>query len=101
VIRRLLGKSSEAEPAQTGRLLTTVEVSASPASEAGPPPRTGPGTPAASLSEHDLDRLAVRVAERLLQSSMADTVTRIVSEVSERLVREEIDRIRAAAKADR
>ena len=51
------------------------------------------------LSEADLDRIAARVADRLTRGGMADTVTRIVTEVSERLVREEIERIRQSASA--
>ena len=49
------------------------------------------------LSEADLDRIAVRVADRLTRGSFADTVARIVTDVSERLVREEIARIRDSA----
>jgi hypothetical protein len=48
------------------------------------------------LSSEDLDALAARVVERL-QSPLPDSLARIVAEVSERLVREEIARIRAKA----
>jgi hypothetical protein len=49
------------------------------------------------LSEADLDRIAARVVDRLSRGALGGTVTRIVMEVSERLVREEIDRIRQSA----
>jgi hypothetical protein len=49
------------------------------------------------LSEADLDRIAARVVDRLSRGPLNDTVTRIVTEVSERLVREEIARMRDAA----
>jgi hypothetical protein len=46
------------------------------------------------LSSEDLDALAARVLERLAQSPLPESLVRIVTEVSERLVREEIARIR-------
>ena len=49
------------------------------------------------LSEADLDRIAARVVDRLSRGALGDTVTRIVTDVSERLVREEIERIRQSA----
>jgi hypothetical protein len=49
------------------------------------------------LSEADLDRIAVRVVDRLTRGQMGDAFTRIVTDVSERLVREEIARIRGSA----
>jgi hypothetical protein len=49
------------------------------------------------LSEADLDRIATRVVDRLTRGPLNDTVTRIVTEVSERLVREELGRMREAA----
>ena len=49
------------------------------------------------LSEADLERIAARVADRLTRGGLGDTVARIVTEVSERLVREEIERIRQSA----
>jgi hypothetical protein len=49
------------------------------------------------LSEADLDRIAVRVVDRLTRGAMGDSVMRIVTEVSERLVRQEIERIRQSA----
>jgi hypothetical protein len=51
------------------------------------------------LSDADLDRIATRVADRLTRGPLGDTVTRIVTEVSERLVREEIERIRQSVSA--
>ena len=46
------------------------------------------------MSSEDLDALAARVLERLAQSPLPESLVRIVTEVSERLVREEIARIR-------
>jgi hypothetical protein len=54
---------------------------------------------ARELSDAEIDRIAARVAERLTQGSLGQTVSRIVSDVSERLVREEIERIRSGAQA--
>ena len=53
--------------------------------------------PVIEISDEVIDRIAVRVAERLSEGVLIDTVTHIVREVSERLVREEIARIRSAA----
>jgi hypothetical protein len=90
VIKRLLGKSAESadetDPLPSGRLITSIAVPAD-------------RTPRAELSEEDIERIAARVAERLLHASPSDPVTRIVSDVAERLVREEIARMRAAAQA--
>ena len=49
-------------------------------------------------SEEGLDALARLVIERLSQSPLPDSIARIVTEVSERLVREEITRIRDKAR---
>ncbi len=61
-----------------------------------PPPAVDRDT---ALSDEDLDRLARRVAEHLASSPLAADVQRIVAEVSERLVKEEIARIRKAAES--
>jgi hypothetical protein len=66
------------------------------AEEQGEAPAPAP-VEAVGLSEADVDRIATRVAERIARGPMADTVARIVRDVSERLVREEIDKIRASA----
>ena len=90
MIKRLLGKSSqvadEPDSLPSGRLITSIVV---------PPDKT----PRPELSEEDVERIAARVADRLLHASPADPITRIVSDVAERLVREEIARMRAAATA--
>ena len=87
MIKRLLNKPPESpETLPTGRLITSIEVPADRANRA-------------ELSEADIERIAARVADRLLHGSPADPVTRIVREVAERLVREEIARIRAAVEA--
>lgn len=53
--------------------------------------------PAIEVNDEVIDRIASRVADQLSHSLLMDHVTRIVSEVAERVVREEIARIRAAA----
>jgi hypothetical protein len=55
------------------------------------------GGPPRELSDAEIDRIAARVAEKLTQGPLAPAVSRIVTEVSERLVREEIERIRGLA----
>jgi hypothetical protein len=90
VIKRLLGKPAEAaaepDPLPSGRLITSIDVRAD-------------RTPRTELSEEDIERIAARVAARLLEASPVDPITRIVSDVAERLVREEIARMRAAVQA--
>jgi len=49
------------------------------------------------LSDDAVDRIAERVAERLAQSVFGESFRQTVNDVSERLVREEIQRIRAAS----
>jgi hypothetical protein len=58
-------------------------------------------TPAAAgpLSDEEIDRIARRVADRLGSTQLAADIQRIVADVSERLVREEIQRIRQAAES--
>jgi hypothetical protein len=62
------------------------------------PTATAPAA-AAPLSDEDVDRIALRVAERLGSTTFAADVQRIVADVSERLIREEIQRIRRAAES--
>jgi hypothetical protein len=57
-----------------------------------PPPAAAVG-----VSDAVVDRIATRVAERLSEGVFIDIVTQIVTGVAERLVREEIARIRAKA----
>ena len=95
MIRRFLGRTPDAPELDPGRRVTSV---AGPDRAAEPPDPAGHGGgDAVPLSEADLDRLAVRVAEHLLRGSMAATLPRIVADVSERLVRLEIERIRREA----
>jgi hypothetical protein len=49
------------------------------------------------LTDELIDRISMRVIERLTKGPLNEMVSRIVTEVSERLVREEITRIRASA----
>jgi CheY-like chemotaxis protein len=53
------------------------------------------GTPA--ITDALIDDIAQRVALRLAGAALPDAVARIVSEAAERLVREEIERLKAAA----
>jgi hypothetical protein len=80
------------------RLLAVEQGELVPAPE--PEPTPSPAPPAAGpLSDEEIDRIAMRVAERLGSSSLAADIQRIVADVSERLVREEIQRIRQAAES--
>ena len=63
--------------------------------EPSPPPSSLP----IRLSEADVERIAARVAERV-EGSLREEVRRVVGEVSERLVRAEIARIRSAAESE-
>lgn len=67
------------------------------AAEQGEPLAAGqPDTPeAVTISEELVERIAARVAERLSEGAYLDTITSIVTAVAERVVREEIARIRA------
>ena len=62
-------------------------------------PAPPPATVSTRLNEADVERIAVRVAERF-EGALRDEVRRIVAEVTERLIREEIARIRRAAESD-
>lgn len=68
------------------------------APEPGPEMTPAPAA-AGTLSDADVDRIALRVAERLGSTTFAADVQRIVADVSERLIREEIQRIRQAAES--
>ncbi len=46
------------------------------------------------------EQIAAHVAERVMQNAFGDSLRQTVHDVSERLVREEIARIRAAASTD-
>lgn len=96
MIKLRFGKDGPAEPLPSGRLVTSFEgprqltqVPAAPAE---------PAAPAAPAQPDGLDTLAGLVIQRLSQSPLPDSLARIVTEVSERLVREEIARIREKAK---
>jgi hypothetical protein len=69
------------------------------AAEQTPAPPPEPLPQEASLSDDVVDRIASRVAERLSEGVFMDMVSQIVRSVAERLVREEIARIRAKAEA--
>jgi CheY-like chemotaxis protein len=55
--------------------------------------------PIVELSDSMVDRIADRVADRLSHSVLGESLRRTVHEVSERLVRDEIARIRSAAQS--
>jgi CheY-like chemotaxis protein len=91
-------RSAPAAPAMADAfaLMLAEEQGESVPERADPPAPPYYGGPI-ELSEDIIDRLAQRVADRLMHGLLGDTVTRTVTDVSERLVREEIARIRAAA----
>jgi hypothetical protein len=49
------------------------------------------------ITDAMIDDIAQRVAQRLAGAALPDVVARIVSETAERLVREEIERLKGAA----
>jgi hypothetical protein len=53
---------------------------------------------AARVSTGLAEQIAAQLAERVMQNAFGDSLRQTVHDVSERLVREEIARIRAAAK---
>jgi CheY-like chemotaxis protein len=62
------------------------------------PPPASPSAPAPlDLSDEAVQRIATRVAAQLTEGVLIETVTQVVTAVTERLVREEIARIRASA----
>jgi hypothetical protein len=64
------------------------------------PPPASPSAPAPlDLSDEAVQRIATRVAGQLTEGVLIETVTQVVAAVTERLVREEIARIRASAHA--
>lgn len=112
MIKLRFGKDGPAEPLPSGRLVTSFEGPRQPtqvpevpqvlqvplvqdAHDAAP---AEPAAPAAPAQPDGLDALAGLVIQRLSQSPLPDSLARIVTEVSERLVREEIARIREKAK---
>ena len=71
------------------------------AAEQGEPVGPVLSQPVVELSDGMVERIADRVAERLMSSAFGDSLRATVMDVSERLVREEIQRIRAAAHTNR
>jgi CheY-like chemotaxis protein len=90
-------RSTPAAPAMADAfaLMLAEEQGESVPEPAGPPVPSYGGP--LELNDDIIDRLAQRVADRLMHGLLGDTVTRTVTDVSERLVREEIARIRASA----
>ena len=66
------------------------------AEEQGEPVAPVVTQPIVELSDAMVDRIADRVAERMMHSVFGESLRGTVHEVSERLVREEIQRIRSA-----
>jgi hypothetical protein len=62
---------------------------------AHPPP---PPAPAPAITEDVIEEVVRRVLERMSDAVVRETTADLVSSVAERLVREEIDRIRASSK---
>ena len=98
------GKTGQVEPLPSGRLVTSFDVPPGQSSPRGADPAVSPapGVPAARAEPpapaDNLDAIASLVIERLSQSPLPEPIARIVGEVSERLVREEIARIREKAR---
>lgn len=67
-----------------------------------PPPASPPPFPSLPprLSDEDVERISARVAERFAEGPLRADVQRVVADVAERLVREEIARIRRAAESE-
>lgn len=79
--------SPDYQVADAYEFLFATELGDSPAAAAGP-----------AITDEVIDRVAARVLQRLGDGPLRGEILRVVSDVAERLVREEIDRIRAAAK---
>jgi hypothetical protein len=83
---------------------TLVEAAARPRNVSLSFDLSGANAAAAALSDAQLDQLAERVADKLtagvVGDRLRDTVRRVVAETSERLVREEIARVRAEAERE-
>ena len=58
------------------------------------PPALPQPPPQSEMSDEVIDRIATRVVDKLLSGPMRDTVARVVTDVSERLVRDEIARLK-------
>jgi CheY-like chemotaxis protein len=67
------------------------------AAEQGEAPQ--PQVPTIEISDEVIERIAMRVAEHLSGSVLIETVRSVAGIVTERLVKEEIERIRSAAQA--
>jgi hypothetical protein len=91
------GATSPAPPAATPDIADVFEVLL--AEELGEVPAGQLHPYTIQLTDDLIDRISMRVIERLTKGPLSETMTRIVTEVSERLVREEITRIRASAQA--
>jgi CheY-like chemotaxis protein len=61
----------------------------------------GPAAPAAVVTDELVDEVARRVVERLAPNTARDLVKQVVAEVAERLIREELARIKGAVDAKR
>ena len=97
------GPASAAAPPQyaAGSVLAQAFATYLAVEQGAPPPRLAPaGAEAADtpLPEAMVDDVVQRVVARMTDSIVRDTTADIVSEVAERLVRDEIDRIKTGAK---
>ena len=104
VTARAQGAVQELSHPMEGRNLVADMFAALFAAEQGeevapPPPYQAPRTPIAPTSVTDslVDEVTRRVVARLAPDAVNELVVQIVSEVAERLIREEISRIKAAA----
>ncbi len=71
---------------------------AADAGRPGWPASFAPPAPTLEITDEIFDRIVARVVERLSDQVVRDTTRQVVGEVAERLVREEIDRIKSALK---
>jgi hypothetical protein len=60
------------------------------------PGPAGAGSPGQPLDEADVERVVARVLERLKEGDLRDAATSVVTPIVERLVRDEIARIKSS-----
>jgi len=68
------------------------------ARQATPLPQSGVSSPAPAIGEDVIEQIAQRVLARLSDRFVRETVADVVSSIAERLIREEIERIKAAVR---
>ena len=66
-----------------------------PVAPAWPTPPAALSSGGGALSEHAIEEITRRVLDRLSDQVVRETVADVVSDVAERLIREEIERIKS------